>query len=150
MIVNRGINWIYLSHCFVFGSAMHLQHFVTKIVITLILLLSVSSNVFAQFSESSAAMPAYCVMNMASSDCCSSMAMNTTDSQHFVPGSSSSQTEHSKTCCNDDQCHSTSLQLAILADPVVIAPFTTHEHFTEPTGKRQAISKFIFRPPTVS
>ncbi|MGF1724970.1 hypothetical protein [Photobacterium nomapromontoriensis] len=127
---------------------MHLQQLVTKCVIALMLLLSVSSNAFAQFSEVRGVMPTDCVMNIASSDCCTSMTNATTDSHHFAHDGAANQTEHVNGCCNDEQCHSSTLQLAILADSVVIAPFTAHVHFTDPAGERQAISKFIFRPPT--
>ncbi|MGF1687853.1 hypothetical protein L4C36_14370 [Photobacterium japonica] len=130
---------------------MRLQQLITKCVIALMLIISASFGVSASVSISHS-MPtelrAHCMMNMPdAAECCAAMmvhdltAMSATDNDHTTHPSSDS-------CCSDTECHSHSLNMAILADTLAYQTFKPTQGFDDREGERLSYTEFIFRPPT--
>jgi hypothetical protein len=131
---------------------------IANLVIIMMLLVSVSSSAFA----STASKVSDGCSSLTILSCCSAVAApaslerhsqseplaksdNTPQGANDACGQLS--TEPSASCCQDSQCHSSQVLLAILGDEFLLQPQQASHHYTEFEGKHLFIGRVIFRPP---
>ncbi|AJR08762.1 hypothetical protein C9J03_12465 [Photobacterium gaetbulicola] len=127
---------------------MRLQKMIANIVIIMMLFVSVASRASAPQYPS---MDAHgCSATALISPCCTPKASIITLASKPGEHCDTAGTASSDKCCQDNQCHSGQVPLAILADELTVAPLEGLHYYKEFEGSNRLFKRAIFRPPVTA
>lgn len=129
---------------------MQLQQLISKFVLLAMLFTVFSTSVNANLLHPMPMADAgRCHAMSAALSCCSEREIT---SQHIYCHSEAieAQTANSSSCCPDSDCHTNSMQVAIISSFNAISIPSAALIFTEPAGKRMYFYEVRLRPPVFS
>ncbi|KHT63797.1 hypothetical protein RJ45_10690 [Photobacterium gaetbulicola] len=127
---------------------MHLQKMFANIAIIMMLFVSVASR--ASVPQSPPMDSHGCSATTLMSPCCTPQASITTLASSTGEHCDTAATASPDNCCQDSQCHSGQVPLAILADELVVTAIEGLHYYQECEGFNRHHKKGIFRPPVIA